>query len=108
MPAGGNLDGAGGGCAGSVYTDDFSSNRGSFLFSLKCEQPNTAEVLGLLGPLDSIIDQEISDASDAFSNMSDADDDEVRRGKAFVVGTYLCYYGALRHTLTLQLCWVVL
>ena len=51
MPAGGNLDGAGSGCAGSVYTDDCSSNGRSFLFGLKCEQPNMAEVLGLLGPL---------------------------------------------------------
>ena len=80
MQAGGNLDGAGSGCAGSVYTDDFSSNGGSFLFGLKCEQPNMEEVLGLLGPLDSIIDQEISDGSDASSNSSDADKHEVRKG----------------------------
>ena len=67
-----------------------------------------AEVLGLLDPLDSIIDQGISDGSDALWNSSDADDDEVRRGKTFVVGTYLCYYGTMRHTPVLQLCWVVL
>ena len=46
-----------------------------------------AEVLGLLDPLDSIIGQEISDGSDALWNSSDADDDEVKRGKAFGVGT---------------------
>ena len=63
MQAGGNLDGAGGGRAGSVYTDYLSSNGGSFVFGLKCEQPNMAEVLGLLDPLDSIIDQYISDGS---------------------------------------------
>ena len=67
-----------------------------------------AEVLGLLDPLDSIIDQKISNGSDALWNSSDADDDEVRRGKTFVVGTYLCYYGTMRHTPVLQLCWVVL
>ena len=67
-----------------------------------------AEVLGLLDPLDSIIDQEIADGSDALSNSSDADDDQVRRGKAFVVGSYLCYYGTMRHMLMLQLRWVVL
>ena len=69
-----------------------------------------AEALGMLlfDPLDSIIDQEISDGSDALWNSSDADDDEVRRGKAFAVGTYLCYYGTMRHTLVLQLRWVVL
>ena len=67
-----------------------------------------AEVLGLLDPLDSIIDQEISDGSDALWNSSDADDDEVRKEKAFVVGTYLCCYGTMRHTLVLQLRWVVL
>ena len=67
-----------------------------------------AEVLGLLDPLDSIIDQEISDGSDALWNSSDADDDEVRKEKAFVVGTYSCYYGTMRHTLVLQLCLVVL
>ena len=33
-----------------------------------------ADVLGLLDPLDSIIDQEISDGSDALWNSSDADD----------------------------------
>ena len=67
-----------------------------------------AEVLGLLDPLDSIINQEISDGSDALWTSSDADDDEVRKEKAFVVGTYLCYYGTMRHTLVLQLCLVVL
>ena len=40
MQVGGNLDGAGGGRAGSVHTDDYSGNGGSFLFGLKCEQPN--------------------------------------------------------------------
>ena len=108
MQAGGNLDGARSGCAGSVYTDNFSSNGGSFLFGLKCEQLNMEEVLGLLGPLDSIIDQEISDGSDASSNSSDADKHEVRKGKSFVVGTYLCYYGTIRHTLMLHLRWIVL
>ena len=58
-----------------------------FVFGLKCEEPNMAEVLGLLDPLDSIIGQEISDGSDALWNSSDADDDEVKRGKAFGVGT---------------------
>ena len=67
-----------------------------------------AGVLGLLDPLDSIIDQEISGGSDALWNSSDADDDEVRKEKVFVVGTYLCYYGTMRHTLVLQLRWVVL
>ena len=68
-----------------------------------------AEVLGLPGPLDSIIDQDnISDDSDALSNSSDADDDEVRRRKSFVVGTYLCYYGTMRHTPMLHLRWIVL
>ena len=54
-----------------------------------------AEVLGLLDPLDFIINQEISDGSDALWTSSDADDDEVRKEKAFVVGTYfvlLRYY----------------
>ena len=60
-------------------------------------------MLGLLDPLAFIIDQEISDGSDAFTNSSDADKDVVRRGRAFVVGTYLFYYGTLRHTLMLQL-----
>ena len=34
-----------------------------FVFGLKCEEPNMAEVSGLLDPLDSIIDQKISDGS---------------------------------------------
>ena len=69
MQAGGNLDGAGGGCAGYVHTDDCSGNEGCFVFCLKCEQPNM-ELLGLLDPLDSIIDQEISDGLDALLNSS--------------------------------------
>ena len=84
-----------------------SPAREVFVFSLKCEEPNIAEVLGLLDPLDFIIDQKISDGSDALWNSSDADDDEVRKEKAFVVGTSLCYYGTMRHTLVLQLRWVV-
>ena len=40
VQVGGNLDGAGGGRAGSVHTGDYSGNGGSFVFGLKCEQPN--------------------------------------------------------------------
>ena len=61
MQAGGSLDGAGGGRAGPVHTNDISGNGGSFVFGLKCEEPNMAKVLGLLDPLDSIIHKEISD-----------------------------------------------
>ena len=44
-----------------------------------------AEVLNLLDPLDSFIDRQILDGSDVLSNSCAADDDEVRRGKAFMV-----------------------
>ena len=62
MQAGGSLDGAGGERAGHVHTDDISGNGGSFVFGLKCEEPNMAKVLGLLEPLeDSIIHKKISE-----------------------------------------------
>ena len=44
-----------------MRTDDISGNGGSFVFGLKCKEPNMAKVLGLLDPLDSIINKEISD-----------------------------------------------
>ena len=68
-----------------------------------------AEVLNLLDPLDSFIDRQILDGSDVLSNSSAADDDEVRRGKSFmVVNSLLCFYDTMRHTLVLQLHWIVL
>ena len=60
MQVGGSLDGAGNRRAGSVHTSDLSGNGRSFVFGLKCEEPNIAEVLGLLDPLDSIFDKKIS------------------------------------------------
>ena len=44
-----------------MRTDDISDNGGSFVFGLKCKEPNMAKVLGLLDPLDSIINKEVSD-----------------------------------------------
>ena len=81
IQTGGSLDGTNGGRAGSVDTDDISGNGGSFGFSLKREEPNITEVLGMLDPLNSIIDREILDGSDVLLNSSAADDNKVRRGK---------------------------
>ena len=78
MQTGGSLDGAGGGRAGSVDTDDISGNGESFAFDLKREEPNIAEMLGLLDPLNSVICREIIYDSDILSNSSAANDDEVR------------------------------
>ena len=61
MQAGGNLDGAGGGGAGPVDTDDISGNGGYFVYGLKCEEPNMAKVMGPLDQLDSIIHKKLSD-----------------------------------------------
>ena len=109
MQTGGNVDGAGGGRAGPVDTNDISGNGGSFVFGLKGEKPNMAEVLDLPDLLDSIIDRQILDGSDALSNCPEADENEVvRREKAFMVGIFLRSYGTMRHTLVLQLRWVVL
>ena len=83
----------GGERAGPVNTDALSGNRGSFVFGLKCEEPNMSQVLGLLAPLKSIIYREISDGSDALSKSSAPDDDEVRRGKVFMVGRSSHSYG---------------
>ena len=81
MQTDGSLDGANIGRAGSVDTDDISGNGGSFVFSLKREEPNMTEALGLLDPLNSTIDREILDGSDVLLNSSAADGDELRRGK---------------------------
>ena len=63
-----------------------------------------AEVLNLLDLLNSFIDRQILDGSDVLSNSSAVDDDEVRRGKAFMVVNSLLYsYDTMRHTLVLQL-----
>ena len=67
------------------------------------------EVLNLLDLLNSFIDRQILDGSDVLSNGSASDDDRVRRGKAFIVVNSLLYsYDTMRHTLVLQLHWVVL
>ena len=100
---GGNLDGAGGGRASPVHTGDLFGNGGSFVFGFKGEEPSMEELLGPLNPLDSLIDQEISGGSDASSDSSAADDDEVRRGKMVMIDNYLCSYGTIRYTLILQL-----
>ena len=100
---GGNLDGAGGGRADPVHTGDLFGNGGSFVFGFKGEEPSMKELLGPLNPLDSLIDQNISGGSDASSDSSAADDDEVRRGKTVMIDNYLCSYGTIRYTLVLQL-----
>ena len=81
MQTDGSLDGVNGGRAGSVDTDDISGNGGSFVFRLKRKEPNITEALGMLDPLNSIIDCEILDGLDDLLNSSAANDDEVRRGK---------------------------
>ena len=83
----------GGERAGPVNTDALSGNRRSFVFGLKCEESNMPQVLGVLAPLKSIIDRKISDGSDALSKSSALDDDEVRRGKVFMVGSSPRSYG---------------
>ena len=83
----------GGERAGPVDTDALSGKRRSFVFGLKCKEPNMSQVLGLLAPLKSIIYREISDGSDALSKSSAPDDDEVRRGKVFMVGRSSRSYG---------------
>ena len=61
MQTGGSLDEAGDGRAGPVHTADISGNGGSFVFGLKCKEPNMAKVLGPLDPLDSILHKKILD-----------------------------------------------
>ena len=100
---GGNLDGPGGGHAGPVHTGDLFGNGGSFVFGFKGEEPSMKELLGPLNPLDSLIDQNISGDSDASSDSSAADDDEVKRGKMVMTDNYLWSYGTIRYTLVLQL-----
>ena len=89
----------------------FSATAGSFDFGSKCKQPNMAQVLGLLDPLNSIIEPKLSDGSDALSNSSAPDDEEVRREKKwFMVDnswrsygyyeTHVCPTAALGHTMT--------
>ena len=69
-----------------------------------------AQVSGLLDPLNSIIEPEISDGSDALLNSSAPDDEEVRREKkAFMIDnswrsyryyeTHVCATAALGHTM---------
>ena len=88
----------------------FPATAGSFDFGSKCEESNMAQMLGLLDPLNFIIEPKISDGSDALSNSSAPDDEKVRRGKKpFVVDnswrsygyyeTHVCATAALGHTM---------
>ena len=82
---------------------------GSFDFGSKCEKPNMAQVSGLLDPLNSIIEPEISDGSDALLNSSAPDDEEVRRGKkAFMIDNSWRSYRYYETHVLLQLRWVIL
>ena len=110
MQSGVTLDEGGAGARAPWILMLFPATAGSFDFGSKCEEPNMAQVLGLLDPLNSIIEPEISDGSDALSNSSAPDDEEVRRGKkAFMVDnswrsywyyeTHVCATAALGHTM---------